>query len=186
MSMFSNIRPLGFLLLLAALPGCQVQSGVQGRYVETQAECRSTAESQMGSASSGDTVSAKRRNAQLVDYFSTCMIRNGWHVARPVKNPVVPTPPGTTKNPQEAALPAQPLPGQPSSVVTAATPAKPAAAVATPSSPPNQPVRTEPSLLQPSGGQPALSTPATGQAPAAYQRTVPVQQGTGTPGRNFQ
>lgn len=170
---------------LLALSACEVQSGVQGRYVDQQSDCRGDAEDRMDDTPGVDDMSAKQRNTVLVDHFSTCMIKHGWHVARPIKNPQVPTPPGTSDNPKEAMLPAQPLPGQPSDVITAASPApgqpKPASAVATPSSPPNQPVRTQPSLLQPSGGQPALSQPATGQAPASYQPATRAP----APGRNF-
>lgn len=200
-----DCRLHGSVLLLAAvllLAGCQVQSDIQSRYTDRQSDCRSEAEDKMDAAPQDGTVSSKQRNALLVDYFSTCMIKGGWHVARPVKNPVVPTPPGTAKNPQEAALPAQPLPGQPSDRITAASPRPPQQQTQpqaqpqprqqqpapTVSSPPNQPVKTQSSVLQPSPGQPALSQPATGSnAPAGYQRAVdaPVPSGAASPGRKF-
>ena len=183
----------GVLVLLAGLlllSACEVQSGIQSRYVAQQTECRGEAEDRMDATPNTGNMSAKQRNAQLVDNFSTCMIKGGWHVARPVKNPTVPPPPGT--NPREASLPAQPLPGQPSDVITAARTREPVPAA---SSPANEPVRTQPSLLQPSPGQPALSAPATTQQmpagayqpPATYQRITPpvTGTGTGTPGRNF-
>ncbi len=173
---------LGTALLLSA---CMVQSSIQGRYVEKQSDCRSEAEDRMEQSRDTQTMSAKRRNAELVDRFSACMIKAGWHVARPVRNPPLVVGGG----------PAQPLPGQPSDVITAASPAKV-------SSPPNKPVKTETNLLQPGPGQPALSQPAnsalptggagagtsTVQQPAAYQRTYAPDVGstvTPMPGRKF-
>jgi hypothetical protein len=170
------------LALPLLLSACYVQSDVQSEYVDQQSECQGLAEDKMGDEENLDALSVKQRNALLVDHFSTCMISRGWHVARPVKKPLVPTPPGTTRNPREAALPAQPLPGQPSNVITARQPAP--TNVPAQSSPPNYPVRTQPSVLQPSGNTPALSQPATQQAPATYQ---PVQGygASGNPGRQF-
>ncbi len=176
------------VLLCAALllGGCRAQSGIQSRYIDQQTDCRDYAESSLDAIPGAETLSAKRRNAALVDRFSSCMIKAGWHVARPVKNPVVPTPPGTADNPKEASLPAQPLPGQPSDVVTSGTRAS------APSSPPNQPVKTEPSLLQPSPSQPALNEPASavgGNAPpATYQPArgyTPPVESSPMPGRQF-
>lgn len=170
---------------LFLLPACQVQSGIQGRYVAKQSECRSEAEDRMDTLPSNVSMSAKQRNAALVDKFSTCMIKAGWHVARPVKNPTNPPPAGS--NPREAALPAQPLPGQPSDVITAG---------ARQSSPANQPVKTESNVLQPGPGQPALNQPANSQLPtggagagprpATYQRVyTPQPAAAPLPGRQF-
>ena len=180
-----SIKRVIFLLLpVFVLSACEAQSDIQAKYIAKQDDCRNAAEDQMDAAPNNGSLSAKQRNANLVDKFSTCMIKAGWHVARPLKNPTVPTPPGTG-NPKEAALPAQPLPGQPSDVITAASPAQPAKQ----SSPPNEPVKTQPSLLQPSPSQPALSDPASavgGNAPATYQRVyTPDVSGAPSPGRQF-
>lgn len=174
-----ELRILSLLAPLALLAACESQSGVQSRYIAKQDECRDTAEDRLSDAPESHALTAKQRNAALVDHFSRCMIQAGWHVARPVKNPVVPTPPGTSKDLVEAKLPAQPLPGQPSDVITAASPAQ--------SSPPNQPVKTQSNVLQPAPGQPGLSQPATSGG-ATYQPTnrAPVYEGTtGRPGRYF-
>lgn len=187
-----HTAPLGLLAVVTLLAACESQSGIQSRYISKQSDCRDQAEDRIDSTPGVSAMTAKQRNATLVDYFSTCMIKSGWHVARPVKNPVVPTPPGTVRRPEEAALPAQPLPGQPSNVITSASPVQ--------SSPPNQPVKTESSVLQPSPGQPVLNPPANSQlptggtsgpsqtspGPASYQRApLSDESGLPLPGRQF-
>lgn len=140
-----------YIASLLLLTACEAQSSIQSKYMGQQEDCRDTAEDQMDNSVNMKDASSKQRNAQLVDYFSTCMIKSGWHVARPVKNPIVPTPPGTAKTATEAALPAQPVKAAPPAVRSAA-PAAAAAAV-------SEPVKTETTPLQPSPSTPALSQP---------------------------
>lgn len=166
-----HIKTTAFVALLL-LTACQAQSDIQAKYIGQQSDCRDTAEERMDALPNLDNLSARQRNAALVDQFSNCMIKEGWHVARPVKNPVVPTPPGTTKTAVEANLPAQPLPGQPSNVITTAAPVQ---QVPQQSSPPGAPVKTQTSPLQPSPSTPALNNPATPASNYQPRTTAPAQ-----------
>lgn len=162
-----RISTVYIVAALALLTACEAQSDIQAAYMGQQSTCRDVAEDRMDSTPPEKIASAKQRNAQLVDYFSTCMIRAGWHVARPVKNPIVPTPRGTAKNATEAALPAQPVKAAPPAA-RAATPANPNVP-----NPSGEAVKTQTTTLQPSASTPALNEPVTTPQPqsgaATYQ-----------------
>jgi hypothetical protein len=163
-------KATALLSSLVLLTACEAQSSIQSRYMSQQSDCRDTAEERMGASPGTENEPVKQRNAQLVDYFSTCMIKAGWHVARPVKNPIVPTPAatassskGATEKATEAALPAQPVQASPAATkpATAANPQTPAR--------PNEAVKTQSTTLQPDGSSPPLSEPVTAPAAATYQ-----------------
>lgn len=70
------------LAVLLLTSGCLVQSKIQGRYVEDQGECRSTAEGDIDRYRTA-SITSKDRNAQLLTLFSECMAKQGWQVAKP-------------------------------------------------------------------------------------------------------
>ncbi len=153
---------------LLLVTGCLAQSSIQASYMDAQDDCRSQAEDKVSDLPDEDEMSARQRSAALVDQFSDCMNKAGWHVARPAKPTVV-------------AQPAQPLPGQPSGVITtvrppvvvqqpqpvvrAVTPA-PVAPAAAPVV--QQPVHNETTPLQPSRGTTPLN-PTDQPPPASYE-----------------
>lgn len=105
------------------LTGCLAQSSIQADYMEAQDDCRSQAEDAVSKMPDDDALSAKQRNAALVDRFADCMNRNGWHVTRPAPAasnasavpPQVPAAvaiqraPQVIANPQAAAAAQQPV-----------------------------------------------------------------------------
>lgn len=191
---------LAALLLPFLLSGCLVQSKIQGRYIDDQADCRSEAEHNIGRYQ-GSAHSKKDRDAQLVTLFSDCMGKHGWQVGKPKKvattngpaGPLDPYGRGGTGAASgavagAAAATAAKQQQQPQQADTQAPqPGKPAEATQQPS-PAQEPVATQSTVLSPGGGQAPLNPPAEVQPPAVYQPARPTLEapayGTGA-GRNF-
>lgn len=137
---------------LLALGGCLVQSSIQGRYTEDQEKCRNEAESKLAAAPDGDAMPEKQRNAELVDYFSACMINARWHVARPVK--AQPQPPAAAAQPAEKTPPvAAPAPA-PAEAPAPAAPAPAAAPVDAAPTPPAASYQRAPATVAPATAGP--------------------------------
>ena len=77
---------LGMMCLLS---GCLAQSQIQGKYMDSQEECRNeTARSVMG----GETARpvSESQASPIAQRFSDCMTKEGWHLATPKPGVVAP------------------------------------------------------------------------------------------------
>lgn len=114
------------LLAMGMLTACHVQSGVQGRYGEAQAVCRTEAEMIVAQNPQIVALTPEQQKAELVTQFAACMSKNNWRIANPMKPKK-----GKEPDPIDAARPAAAAPPSPP-VAQPPSPVTQPAAVPTP------------------------------------------------------
>lgn len=79
------IRPLFWACSLVVLAGCEKQSAVQGRYLDSQSSCRHEAETSVAQQPNVAAMNNEQQRAEVINSYVHCMNVAGWHIANPLK-----------------------------------------------------------------------------------------------------